>query len=433
MKKKPLWLKIIFGIILGIIYGVIAVRLDLGKFTYDWIKPWGVIFIKLLKLIAVPIIFVSLVKGITSVSNLSSLSRIGVKTFMLYLISTFISIVIGLIMVNYIKPGEKFPDSKREELHSQFILQTQEKEKVADNAQSKSPLYFIEEIVPDNIFLAATDNSKMLQIIFFSILFATSIIVIGKKQVSSVTKLIDDINGIMIKMVDFIMKVSPLGVFSLISVLVVDFSGDTGIFVSLASYSLLVVCGLLGLLFILYPLMIKLFTKVGLKRFFNALLPVQMVAFSTSSSAATLPVTLKQTVNKLGVSEDIANFVLPVGVTINMNGASFYQAVSTVFICQVYGIDLTLAQQIMIVLTATLASIRTPGVPGGAVIMLIIVLSSVGVPAEGLSLIIGLERPLDMIRTAVNVTGDAAVSAIVAESENKIDYSPDRNEMELTT
>jgi len=231
---------------------------------------------------------------------------------------------------------------------------------------------------------------------------------------------IDEINAIMIKMVDFIMKVSPLGVFALISVLVLDFSGDTGIFVSLASYSLLVVFGLLGLLFILYPLMIRLFTRIGLKDFFSALLPVQMVAFSTSSSAATLPVTLKQTVEKLGVPEEIANFVLPVGVTINMNGASFYQAVSTVFICQVYGIDLTIAQQLMIVFTATLASIGTPGVPGGAVIMLIIVLSSVGVPAEGLSLIIGLERPLDMIRTSVNVTGDAAVSAIVAQSENKI-------------
>lgn len=424
MKKKiPLWLKIIFGMILGVIFGLIAVKFGLEKFTADWIKPWGTIFIKLLKLIAVPLIFISLVKGVTSVTDITKLSRIGIKTIAFYLTSTVIAITIGLLLVNTLKPGETFPEEKRREMQAQYEQTVKEKELQAAEVKDRSPLYIIEEMVPDNIILAMSDNTKMLQVIFFSILFAVSMIILDPMKTTTVKNLFENLNNIILKIVDLIMKFAPIGVFALLASLVTDFSGDADLFLALGKYALLVCVGLVGLIFFLYPPFILLFTKIKLKTFFKAVFPIQMVAFSTSSSAATLPVTLRQCTKELGVSEGVANFVLPVGVTINMNGTSFYQSISAIFIAQVFGMDLSLMQQLTIVLTATLASIGTPGVPGGGIIMMVIVLSASGIPAEGLALILGIDRPLDMIRTAVNVTGDSAVAAIVAHSENELDYS----------
>lgn len=424
MKKKiPLWLKIIFGMIFGVIFGLIAVQLGLEKFTSDWIKPWGTIFIKLLKLIAVPLIFISLVKGVTSVTDITKLSRIGIKTVVFYLASTVIAIIIGLFLVNVLQPGGTFPEEKRKEMQAQYEQTVKEKEAQAAEVKDQSPLYIIEEMVPDNIFLAMSNNTKMLQVIFFSILFAFAIIIIDPKKTITVRNLFDNLNDIILKIVDLIMKFAPIGVFALLAALVTDFSGDADLFLALGKYALLVCVGLVGLIFFLYPPFILLFTKIKLKTFFKAVFPVQMVAFSTSSSAAALPVTLRQCTKELGVSESVGNFVLPVGVTINMNGTSFYQSISAIFIAQVFGLDLNLMQQLTIVLTATLASIGTPGVPGGGIIMMVIVLSAAGIPAEGLALILGLDRPLDMIRTAVNVTGDSAVAAIVAHSEDELDYS----------
>ncbi len=424
MKKKiPLWLKIIFGMILGVIFGLIAVKLGLEKFTADWIKPWGTIFIKLLKLIAVPLIFISLVKGVTSVTDITKLSRIGIKTIVFYLASTVIAITIGLFLVNALKPGGTFPEEKRKEMQAQYEQTVKEKQLQAAEVKDRSPLYIIEEMVPDNLFLAMSDNTKMLQVIFFSILFAVSMIILDPMKTVTVKNLFDNLNDIILKIVDLIMKFAPIGVFALLASLVTDFSGDADLFLALGKYALLVCLGLVGLIFFLYPPFLLLFTKIKLKTFFRAIFPVQMVAFSTSSSAAALPVTLRQCTKELGVSEGVANFVLPVGVTINMNGTSFYQSISAIFIAQVFGLDLTLMQQLTIVLTATLASIGTPGVPGGGIIMMVIVLSASGIPAEGLALILGIDRPLDMIRTAVNVTGDSAVAAIVAHSEDELDYS----------
>ncbi|PKP35183.1 MAG: dicarboxylate/amino acid:cation symporter [Bacteroidetes bacterium HGW-Bacteroidetes-17] len=426
-KKIPLWLKIIIGMILGVIWGLIAVNLGLEKLTSDWIKPWGTIFIKLLKLIAVPLIFISLVKGVTSITDISKLSRIGIKTISLYLVSTVISIIIGLVLVNALKPGSTFPEEKRKEMQAQYEQTVKDKQLQAAEVKDRSPLYIIEEMVPDNIFLAMSNNTKMLQVIFFSILFAISMILLESSKVLAVKNLFDSLNDIVLKIVDIIMKFAPIGVFALLASLVTDFSGDADLFLALGKYALLVCLGLVGLILFLYPPFILLFTKIKLKTFFKALFPVQMVAFSTSSSAATLPVTLRQCTKELGVSEGVANFVLPVGVTINMNGTSFYQCISAIFIAQVFGLELTLMQQLTIVLTATLASIGTPGVPGGGIIMMVIVLSASGIPAEGLALILGIDRPLDMIRTAVNVTGDSAVAAIVAHSENELDYSVQKN------
>jgi proton glutamate symport protein len=424
MKKKiPLWLKIIFGMILGVIFGLIAVRFGLEKFTTDWVKPWGTIFIKLLKLVAVPLIFISLVKGVTSVTDITKLSRIGIKTIVFYLASTVIAITVGLILVNSLKPGSTFPEEKRREMQAQYEHTVKEKELQAAEVKERSPLYIIEEMVPDNLFMALSDNTKMLQVIFFSILFAVSMIILDPMKTTTVKNLFDNLNDIILKIVDLIMKFAPYGVFALLATLVTDFSGDADLFLALGKYALLVCLGLVGLIFFLYPPFLLLFTKVKLKTFFKAVFPVQMVAFSTSSSAAALPVTLRQCTKELGVSEGVANFVLPVGVTINMNGTSFYQSISAIFIAQVFGLDLSLMQQLTIVLTALLASIGTPGVPGGGIIMMVIVLSAAGIPAEGLALILGIDRPLDMIRTAVNVTGDSAVAAIVAHSEDELDYS----------
>ncbi len=429
MKKKiPLWLKIIFGMILGVIFGLLAVQFGLEKFTADWIKPWGTIFIKLLKLLAVPLIFISLVKGVTSVTDITKLSRIGIKTVGFYVVSTVIAIVIGLALVNLLKPGDTFPEEKRKEMQAQYEQTVKEKAVQAAEVKDQSPLYIIEDMVPDNVFLAMSDNTKMLQVIFFSILFAVAMIILDAKKVLPVKNLFDSLNDIVLKIVDIIMKFAPIGVFALLASLITSFAGDADLFLALGKYALLVCLGLIGLIFFIYPPFLLLFTKVNLKTFFRAVFPVQMVAFSTSSSAAALPVTLRQCTKELGVSESVANFVLPVGVTINMNGTSFYQSISAIFIAQVFGLDLNLTQQLTIVLTALLASIGTPGVPGGGIIMMVIVLSAAGIPAEGLALILGIDRPLDMIRTAVNVTGDSAVSAIVAHSENELDYSVQKNQ-----
>jgi proton glutamate symport protein len=430
-RKYPLWTKIILGMVLGIIWGLIAVKLGMEKFTADWIKPWGTIFIKLLKLIAVPLIFVSLVKGITSITDITKLSRIGAKTLGLYILSTVISIIFGLFLVNLIKPGDSFNQEKSQEFQIKYEQTIRDKEEVAGAVQEKSPLSFFEEMVPDNIFLAAGDNSKMLQIIFFSLLFSMAMIIIEAKKVKVVKELFDGLNVIILKIVDIIMRFAPIGVFALLSSLVTDFSGDSQLFVALGKYVSLTIVGLALMIFILYPAYVRIFTKISIKDFYKSLIPVQMVAFSTSSSAATLPVTIKQCTQKLKISKGVANFVLPVGVTINMDGSSFYQAVSAVFIAQVFGMDLSVMQQLTIILTATLASIGAPGIPGGAVIMLVIVLSSVGIPAEGLALIMGVERPLDMLRTVANVTGDSAVASIVASSENEIGVEGDIDNIDV--
>ncbi len=419
-KKIPLWIKILIGMIIGVVWGMTAVYFGFESFTTNWIKPWGTIFIKLLRLIAVPLIFVSLVKGITSITDISKLGRIGVKTITLYVITTIISVIIGLFVVNAVKPGHSFSEEKRSNFQTQYQQSVKEKENVVGDLKKRSPLYFFEEMVPDNIINAAGDNTRMLQIIFFSILFSVAMILLDIRKIQVVKDLFDGLNDIILKIVDIIMMFSPIGVFALLSSLVTDFSGDVELFIALGKYAGLTFFGILALIFTLYPILLKLFTRVKVKDFIKTMLPVQMVAFSTSSSAATLPVTLKQCTEKLKISSGVANFVLPVGVTINMNGTSFYQAISAVFIAQVFGLDLSIGQQLTIIFTATLASIGTPGVPGGAIIMLVIVLTSVGIPVEGLALIMGIERPLDMMRTVANVTGDATVASIVASSENEI-------------
>ena len=429
LKRLPLWAKIFIGMGLGILWGLVSVWTGWEDFTTSWIKPWGTIFLKLLKLIAVPLIFVSLVKGISSLTDITKLSRIGLKTIVIYIITTVFATTVGLAMVNMMKPGDVFPEDKQEIYREKFSGQVEIRRESAEEIGKQSPLHFFEDMIPENIFLAAGDNSRMLQIIFFAILFSISLVLVPGTKTQVVKDFFDGLNDVILKIVDLVMRFAPVGVLALMAALVVDFSGDADIFTALGMYMVTVVAGLFILIIGFYPLLMRLFTRTGIATFLKGILPAQLVAFTTSSSAATLPVTLKQVTGELKVPKSIANFVLPVGVTINMDGTSCYQAIAAVFIAQVFGIDLSITQQLTIVLTATLASIGSPGIPSGSIVMLIIVLNSVGLPVEGLALILGVDRPLDMLRTVVNITGDSTVASIVARTEGENDGHPVETDM----
>lgn len=420
MKKLALHWKIIIGMVLGVVYGLLASHFGIIEFTNDWIKPWGKIFISLLKLIAVPLVLASLIKGISSLSDVSKLSRIGAKTILVYLLSTVIAVTFGLLLVNIVAPGSTFSPEKRMELKEQYASDANAKILSASKVEDSGPLQFLVDMVPNNIVSASSSNKNMLQVIFFAILFGISMVMLPKENTKYVKGFFDGVNDVILKIVDLIMLSAPYGVFALLGGLVVDFGGSLDLFQALAVYSLTVVVGLLLMILLVYPLFLKLFTKLKYIDFFKAIAPAQMLAFSTSSSAATLPVTMERCEEKLGVSKNISSFVLPLGATINMDGTSLYQAVAAVFIAQAFGYDLDLSQQLTIVLTATLASIGAAAVPGAGMVMLVIVLSSIGIDPEGIALIFAVDRILDMLRTVVNVTGDATVASVVAASEGEL-------------
>jgi len=423
MKNLPLYWKIIIGMILGVLYGLIANSFGWVEFVDLWVKPFGVIFVNLLKLIAVPLVFASLVKGISSLSDISKLSRIGSRTILFYICSTVISVSLGLVLVNSINPGNSFSEEKKIELKEKYASKANLKINAANKVKGEGPLQFLVDIVPSNIVDASSKNQNMLQVIFFAIFFAISLIMMPNKNTMIVKGFFDGLNDIILKMVDLIMIAAPYGVFALLSGLVVDFGGSTDLFIALGMYSLTVIIGLLLLIFVIYPLVLKFFTNIKYLDFLKAIMPAQMLAFSTSSSAATLPVTIERCENHLGVSKEITSFVLPLGATINMDGTSLYQAVAAVFIAQAFGYDLDLAAQLTIVLTATLASIGAAAVPGAGMVMLVIVLSAIGIEPEGIALIFAVDRILDMLRTVVNVTGDATITTIIASLEGKINLN----------
>jgi proton glutamate symport protein len=425
-KKIPLHTKIILGLVLGLIFGLVVIKTNIpNSFTLDYIKPIGTIFINSLKMIAVPLVLASLIVGVSNLGDISKLSRIGGKTIGTYLVTTIIAITIGLVLVNIFKPGKSLPIETRENLLALYEGDAGSKVGVAAELQSQSPLQPLVDIVPQNFFLATTDNGAMLQVVFFAIIMGIALLKIPKAKGSPVIAFFDGFNDVIIQIVNYIMMVAPYGVFALMASLIVEIAGDNPdsafqLLMALLKYSLVVLGGLFIMTFVIYPMILMAFTKVKYFEFFKAIRPAQLLAFSTSSSSATLPVTMKQVEEEIGVSEEISSFVLPLGATINMDGTSLYQGVAAVFIAQALGMDLTLAQQLMIVLTATLASIGSAGVPGAGLIMLIIVLESIQVPAAGIALIIAPDRILDMFRTVVNVTGDAVVTTIVASTEGEL-------------
>jgi proton glutamate symport protein len=427
-KKLAFHWQILLGMVLGVIWGFIAIHWQWLQFTDFYIKPWGTIFINLLKLIAVPLIIVSLISGVSNLTDISKLSRIGLKTLGFYILTTVIAITVGLIIVNITNPGKVFPEDKTAEFKQKFSENVAAKESQAVELKNVSPLQPLVDIVPSNIFRSLTDNTKMLQVIFFSILFGVAMIFVPEEKVEPVKKLINGLNDVVLKIIDIIMKAAPYGVFALIAALMVDVAGnhpeDTlSLFAALGLYAVTVVIGLLVMIFVIYPAFIRIFTKVKFNKFLKAISPVQLLAFSTSSSAATLPFTMETAEEKLGISNETASFVLPLGATVNMDGTSLYQAVAAVFLAQVYGMHLHLAQQLTIIVTATLASIGSAAVPGAGIVMLVIVLTAVGIPTEGIALIFAVDRPLDMLRTAVNVTGDTTIASIIATGEDEIDLS----------
>ena len=386
------------------------------------VKEIGTIFINALKLIAVPLILASLIKGISDLKDISKLSKMGGRTIGIYILTTVIAVTIGLGIVNIIKPGNSISEATRLELVENYSGDANEKIMAAAKQQESGPLQALVDLVPSNIFKAASDNGNMLQVIFFAIFFGIGLILIPEKQAKPVKDFFDGFNEVILKLIDLIMLAAPYGVFALLAALVVE-APSADLFKALAWYA---ICVLLGLAIMIgfYILVVYIFTKRSPSFFIKGISPAQLLAFSTSSSAATLPVTMERVEEHLGVEEEVTSFVLPIGATVNMDGSSLYQAVAAVFIAQAFGMDLDLYTQLGIIVTATLASIGSAAVPGAGMVMLVIVLAQAGIPEAGLALIFAVDRPLDMCRTVVNVTGDATVSMLVAKSIGKLKEEP---------
>tara|TARA_A100001011_G_C14300963_1_gene840769 strand:+ start:1871 stop:3127 length:1257 start_codon:yes stop_codon:yes gene_type:complete len=414
MKKLSLHWKIIIGMFLGVAVGLIFSSINGGNIIItNWVKPFGTIFINSLKLIAIPLILASLIKGISDLKDISKLSSMGGLTITTYLTTTVIAVSIGLLVVNGLKPGNTISDETRTELVQAYSNDTEQKREIAQEKKESGPLQPLVDLVPSNFLGAASDNKNMLQVIFFSILFGIAMILIPETKSKSVKSFFDSLNDVILKIIDLIMLCAPYGVFALLASLIVE-APNIDLLRSLLLYSITLLAGLF-IVIIVYLMIVKFFLRRNLKEFIDGILPAQLVAFSTSSSAATLPVTMDRVHNYLGVKKEVSSFVLPIGATINMDGTAVYQAVAAVFIAQAFGLELSLVDQLGIISTATLASIGAAAVPSAGIIVLVIVLAQAGIPEAGLALIFAVDRPLDMFRTVVNVTGDAMVSLIVSK------------------
>ncbi len=476
MKKLALHWKIIIGLVLGIIWALLSSKLGWSDFTIDWIAPFGTIFINLLKLIAVPLVLVSIISGVANIGDAGSLGRMGGKTLLAYLLTTIFAVTLGLVLVNLIGPGklvneqsridnrinyEVWAGSQGHEIkdginylqkpeffeRAQRITELSKNEladasvaskmETANDSKEAGPLQPLVDIVPQNFFQSLSDNGLMLQIIFFGIFFGVCLLLIPKEKSQPVISFVDSAMEVFLKMVDLTMQAAPFFVFALLAGVVSKMAGDDvgkvwEIFKGLSWYSLTVVLGLVLMITVVYPLILRIFVKqIPYFGFFKAMAPAQTLAFSTSSSAATLPVTMECVEENLGVDKKISSFVLPIGATVNMDGTCLYQAVAVVFLAQLHMIDLTMGQQLTIVVTATLASIGSAAVPSAGLVMLIVVLDSVGLNPAWIAIIFPVDRILDMIRTIVNVTGDATVSTIIAKGEGLLNY-PNRKDPTAT-
>ncbi len=405
--------KILIGIILGLLIGYLASLSAFGVNTVqDFVKPVGTIFIKVLKLIAVPLVFVSLAKGIAELKDIKKLSNLGGKTIGWYLLTTVFSVLLGLLLVNLFKPGSGLDIEALQRLATDTINLDDKK------GTSSGPLDFFVRMVPDNIFAALGNNGQLLQVIFFTVLFSVSLLMIPENDQKPVVRLIESLNMIMLKIVDIIIAFSPYAVFALMATLMVEIK-DPAIFSALLNYSLVLLLGM-AILLTVYPLLARSLAGMPVMKFVRGILPAQMVALTTSSSMATLPVTMECAVDNLGVEDEVVSFVCPIGATVNMDATSLMQSIAAVFVCQVIGFDLSIPDQLTIVVTATMASIGAAAVPSAGVIMLVMVLESIGFPSDklplALTMILAVDRPLDMCRTVVNISGDSFVSVVVGKS-----------------
>ncbi len=424
-QKLALHWQIILGLVLGVLFGIVASINHWGQFTQDWIAPFGTIFVNLLKLIAVPLVMASLVTGVASLADLTKLSRIGGKTITIYLMTTVVAIFIGLVLVNSLQPGLSIPDDVTANLQATYEEEIQQRTGNVQVVKERGPLQPLVDIVPQNIISASGNNRNMLQVVFFALLVGIGLILVRNERTDVVLQFFQGLNDVIIKLVDVIMLIAPIGVFALIADTITSIAGDNLLSVlqllrSLGFYALVVCLGLMMHVAIVYGSLIHFISPLSLKKFFQGIAPAQLLAFSTSSSAATLPVTMECVEENLNVKKEVASFVLPLGATINLDGTAMYQSIAAVFIAQALGMDLNFTAQLTIVLTALLASIGAAPVPGSGLIMLVIILEAIGVPSGGIALILGVDRILDMLRTTANVTGDATVSVLINASETKI-------------
>jgi len=398
----------------GVVFGILANQFGFSDFIFNYIKPIGSAFIRLISMVVPPLVFASLLVGTASLNDIRKLGRIGIKTVAYYLCTTIIAISIGLLLANTLRPGYL-----REETRKQLIQSGREETSAQIETPPKKPTItdILLNIIPTNPVKAFVDG-KMLQIILLALLTGICLSLIPSPKTQLVINFFEGVNEVMILMVRIIMKLAPYGVFALISAVIADFG--LGILLLLLKYSAVVIAGLALHVTIVYSSAIRIFSKQKVSTFFKGIRPAQLIAFSSASSSATLPVTMECTEKNLGVSGQIASFALPLGATINMDGTALYQGVSAVFIAQFYGMGLTVAQQLTIVFTAVLASVGTAGTPMAGVITLAIVLKSIGVPLEGIAIILGVERILDMCRSMVNVTGDASCAVVVASTEGEL-------------
>jgi len=466
MKKLPIHVKIVIGLVLGIVWAFLSSFMGWNEFTIRWIDPFGMIFIRLLKFIAVPLVLFSIIGGVSGLRDVSKLGRLGWKTLLAYMTTTLLAVGIGLTLVNIVKPGTHIDDEQRiknrlsyevwlqendigatqdglnflsDPKYVAYLSEAQAAEQVASPKldlekkmktvavqKESSPLKFIVEMVPDNIFASLSGNGLMLQVIFFAIFFGITLVLIPEQASAPIINLVNGMNSIFLKMVDLVMKAAPFFVFCLLAGVVAKMADSPQevfeIFIGLGSYSLTLFSGLFLLTFVVYPLIVKsLVSKMSFKDFFKNISPAQFLAFSTSSSAATLPVTMECVEENVGVPKSISSFVLPIGATVNMDGTSMFEGVAVVFLAQLHFIDLTIAQQLTIVFTAAAASIGSAAVPSAGLIMMIMVLQSVGLNPAWVAIIFPVDRILDMCRTVVNVTGDMVVSTLIAKSEGELE------------
>jgi len=455
--------QVLIGLTVGVLYAWMSITFGWNQFTVDYIKPFGDIFINVLKLIAVPLVLFSIMSGVASLGDPAKLGRLGVKTVVTYLLTTMTAVIVGLLLVNLMQPGARVSDDLLESNRIRYELWrdangiqvlddinlrndpalagkvaqiTEEQVSMndwvvdkldkAERTKSSGPLQPLVDVVPTNIFKSLADMS-MLQIIFFAVFFGVVLVGMPKNQSAPLMRAIDSLNEVFIRMVWVVMKAMPIFVFALMAGQIVNAAGsDPEMFRQLLEYllqySIVVVIGLAFMVFIFYPSLVAMLIKpLGYKAFLSGMRDAQITAFSTSSSVATLPVTMDCVRHKIGVSERTTSFVLPIGATVNMDGTSLYQAVAVVSLAQFHMVDLSLAQQAVIVITATLASIGAAAVPSAGLVLMIIVLESVGLNPAWIALIFPVDRILDMCRTVVNVTGDGAVSTIIAHSENELE------------
>ena len=433
MKSFPLHWQILIGMLLGVIYGLVSATLGWSQFTSDWVVPFGDIFLNLLKVIAVPLIVGSIITGVASLSDIRKLSRIGGKTLALYIGTTAFAITIGLVMVNVLQPGKGVPHELQQQLQATYQAEATSGTDQAEAAKSRGPLQIFVDMIPTNIVGAAGDNRNMLQVVVFALLFGIALVMVPQQKAQPLIDVFASLTAVVIRIVHMIMVMAPIGVFGLIAktmneVAKDDIGSAVELLGALGFYCLVVIGGLILHAVITYPLLLKMFTSVSVWKFFQSISPAQLLAFSTSSSAATLPVTMEVCQKRVGVSKEVSSFVLPLGATINMDGTALYQAVAAVFIAQALGMGLDIGAQLQILLTAVFASIGAAAVPGAGLIILVIILEAIGVPTAGIALILGVDRILDMCRTAVNVTGDATVATVIAAMENGL--NPPDNEVE---